>query len=144
MRGLPHFKHGGSIKDEFSPKALKDAKHAKLAVINPKDYADYANPIDHWGHNDKRKMHKAKDELKHGGIEKVPELMIHNGKVTDHNGRHRNMLMDKKGFDKTLVRIYGDTNSKTVMSENGKKKLPMPKLEDEFKLANIVGAKSKK
>ena len=142
--GLPHFKHGGSIKDEFSPKALKDAKHAKLAVINPKDYADYANPIDHWGHNDKRKMHKAKDELKHGGIEKVPELMIHNGKVTDHNGRHRNMLMDKKGFDKTLVRIYGDTNSKTVMSENGKKKLPMPKLEDEFKLANIVGAKSKK
>ena len=127
-----------NLNKQFKKKAIKEATHdphAKLAIMNPKDFEKYATPISHedkshTNHQVKKEIHKIE---KHG-LKDVPHLDISNKggnlKITGHDGRHRARAMAELHEHRMLVKL--DTNQKlpkkgTVINEEGTKKVKLPK-----------------
>ena len=93
----------------FKKKAIKQIKGGQYAVINPADFANYADPMDASREFDKKLIKKKQKQAKNGKIKEVPSLTIANDKkgayVADHDGRHRAKALEANGAKEMLVQI---------------------------------------
>lgn len=121
------------VTQPFKKKAIKKALKGHYAIIDPKQYANLAEPMTPERAYDMEDVHKKMKNAKKGKISHVPFLEIRNDKngayVANHDGRHRAKALADLGYDEMIVSIKGDKpDSKEIRQEHTDKKSKTPKV----------------